>query len=744
MVQDSGTPKTQAIEAPFMRELNARLDISHIPRLIEQGDEPRRILAAIAELISSFPHVLDCFILLPADEGTQRIVPLTGSGKGVLTPTEELTEAWQKSIGSSQGISNTTVDQGIIYFFDVICLGAPVGAIAILTEEQLGRTVTQKVMELCHHTSVVFERHRLSTTVQSFLDRLEVLNELNQLIASAVGLQKIIKGVARESAFRFGADLTACLILSEDKSSLEPRGGFGCSATQIPQTFSVESGIVAQVMRSGGHLSVPNLATQPSHGLDFAQAMGIESLDVCCLEVKGEPLGALVMGFKRPHILTSQEVTRFQEFCQAAGVAILNARTQERIAAYTERLEEIVQSRTADLAIQTARAEEANLAKSQFLANMSHELRTPLTAIVGYSSFLVDGIFGPLNEKQMESVTAVAKSSEHLKSLIDDVLNLARIESGKEEAEPERVFLGDALMQVYKLNHQNAVSKGLTFKNLSLSQELSSLPLWVDRKHFSQIVINLLGNAIKYTPKGGSVWVSVENVGDMAKILVHDTGVGVTPEKKQKLFERFERGEDTYSKSQEGTGIGLNLTKKLVELNGGVIGVDSVEGQGSTFWFMVPLAVGANNNASVDYDLTQHEVQRLDGLKLLVVDDNSDTCTILKQVLEYAGATVKIAHSVKEGMATFNDMQADIVLTDLAMPGESGLSLIQQIRGNATHRVPIIALSACAFDSDKEAALNAGAALFIAKPFRPREVIAQVRNLTLLSALQTKSPGGEL
>ncbi len=433
--------------------------------------------------------------------------------------------------------------------------------------------------------------------------------------------------------------------------------------------------------------------------------------------------------------MTQNDLTRFEEFAQGAAVAIQNARIQERIQSYTERLEELVESRTAELAIQSSRAEEANRAKSQFLANMSHELRTPLTAIVGYSSVLADGVFGPLQPKQSDALNAIVRSSEHLKNLIDDVLNLARIESGKEEAKPTKVVLKDLLNQTHRLMMQTAIGKGVEISSFTLDPALQETVLFVDAKHIHQILINLMSNAVKYTPRGGKVWLSVESMGDKMKICVHDTGVGIPPHKLEKLFERFERGEDAYSRSQEGTGIGLNLTKNLVELNGGRIGVESKEGKGSVFWVMMPCA--SKDQALLTQTDKQDTKVILDGLSTVVVDDNQDTREVIKHILTAAGASVRTAASVREGLALIADSQPDIVLTDLAIPGESGLVLIEHIRSmnGPASNLPIIVLSACAFQGDKEAAMSAGASLFIPKPFRPAEITTQVRQLTLKNAM---------
>jgi CheY-like chemotaxis protein/anti-sigma regulatory factor (Ser/Thr protein kinase) len=282
---------------------------------------------------------------------------------------------------------------------------------------------------------------------------------------------------------------------------------------------------------------------------------------------------------------------------------------------------------------------------------------------------------------------------------------------------------------------QTAVGKGVQLLPLQIPPEAANSAIFADHKHIHQIVINLMSNAVKYTPKGGRVWVTVELVVDKIKVSVSDTGVGISGAKQVKLFERFERGEDTYSKAQEGTGIGLNLTKRLVELNGGRIGVESQEGVGSTFWIMMPAATSAAT--TVASPETLDPTARLDGLTAMVVDDNRDTLDVLSLVFSAAGGAVYACASVREALETIEEVKPDIVLTDLAMPGESGVVLIQSIRamGGDLSRIPIVVLSACAFQQDKDAAVDAGASLFVPKPFRPSEIIRTVRNLTLRSAM---------
>jgi signal transduction histidine kinase/ActR/RegA family two-component response regulator len=701
--------------------------INDVVDLLGSGEDPRNIFNAILDESLLSCKAKGAALLLPSnkDGQTHEVVAKVGIFDSDNFKTTSITEAKIGLAGRLQ--------------FAIIYLGAPIGAIIIDTEEELSKEAFQQGRMLAYHAGVCFEKQRNNQTIQTLHDRLEVLNEVNQLIASNASLDRLVKSLVRESAFRFSADVTVVMLVNEEKTLLTPKGSYGCTLNQVPSETPTNQGLLAQVLRVGGQISIQNLNSQPNHGLSFLADLDVQALEISCLEVRGDTLGVLINAYRSESFTSQEDLTRFAEFAQGAAVAIANSFNQERIKHYTTKLEDLVNKRTQDLEIATNKAEEANQAKSRFLANMSHELRTPLTAIVGYSSVLIDGIFGELTEKQSEALQAVCKSSEHLKNLIDDVLNLARIESGKEEAEIAQVSIKECLQHVSKLIQQNAINKGIRVMPVNLAQDLNDAKMLADSKHMNQVLINLLSNAVKYTPSGGQVWIKASTVSDKVKIEVCDTGVGIPTHKKLKLFERFERGEDSYSKSQEGTGIGLNLTKHLVELNGGLIGAESEEGQGSIFWIMMPLATATEASVTLAQTNSPKKKTRLDGLSALVVEDNQDTCEVLRQVLQAAGASVKTAHNVKEGIIALEENIPDIILTDLAMPGETGISLINHIRRGAENikKLPIIVLSACAFESDKQNAFDAGASAFIAKPFNPSSILTQVRDLTLAGAFNS-------
>lgn len=705
-----------------VRDLTAK-----IRALLDSGEEASRLYGHIAEVAAQLTEVIGATICLtPAtSDAVSEFEPAACAG-------EPLT------IERHSGTASAA--RGTVSGIPVICAGSPVGTIWLAHEQPLSRSCSRDAEQLAALTSLVFERHRLLLKLKHYADRVTLLNELNQFVASGIGLQRLTRNLAREAAFRFCADCCLTLLLADAGDELTVAGSYGLPPTAAPRAISLQNTLLGRTLRLGGAMSVPDLGLQQNHGLGFLAEHAMSCVHVCTLEVKGEILGALLIGFRKPTLFGERENEMFEEFTRGAAVATANARSQERLSAYAERLEELVQQRTSDLAVQTARAEEANKAKSRFVANISHELRTPLTAIVGYSSVLADGVFGAVNDKQREALNAITRSSEHLKELIDDVLNISRIESGKEDPKPSEIELGPLLDQVYKLMLQAAVGKGLKLIPLALSDELKRTKLYVDARHIRQILINLLSNAVKYTETGGSVALTAQIVGDKVKIDVVDTGVGIAPSQIATLFERFERGNDSYSQKQQGTGIGLSLTKHLTEINGGKIGANSEVGKGSTFWILIPIAGDVSVTDASDTGSSPEQETRLTGLNVLVVDDNRLTCEVLNAIIAKAGGVAHVAHSVADGKRIAEQTSLDAALIDLAMPGESGIDLIRFFKTECAEplsSMPLIVVSACAFESDQRLALDEGASSFIAKPFRPNEILATIRRLTTSSVINS-------
>jgi signal transduction histidine kinase len=230
--------------------------------------------------------------------------------------------------------------------------------------------------------------------------------------------------------------------------------------------------------------------------------------------------------------------------------------------------------------------EASNRHKSEFLANMSHELRTPLNAVIGFSEVLKEGMFGALNEKQAEYVDDILHSGRHLLSLINDILDLAKIEAGRVELEPAPFDLGTTIDNAIVLTRERALRRGLRVER-EVAADLGSID--ADERKVKQVLVNLLSNAVKFTGEGGTVTVAATRGAADVTLVVRDTGIGIAAEHQPLVFEEFRQIGSDYTRKQEGTGLGLALARRFVELHGGRIWVESVLGQGSTFGFTLPL-----------------------------------------------------------------------------------------------------------------------------------------------------------
>jgi signal transduction histidine kinase len=278
-------------------------------------------------------------------------------------------------------------------------------------------------------------------------------------------------------------------------------------------------------------------------------------------------IGSLSLTRKTPGEFSPGVVELLKTFATQSALAIQNARLFREIADKSQQLEA------------------ASRHKSEFLANMSHELRTPLNAIIGFSEVLAERMFGEVNEKQAEYLQDILSSGRHLLSLINDILDLSKVEAGRLELELGRFHLPTALDNALTLVRERASRHGITL-DLAVDPEIGEIV--ADERKVKQILLNLLSNAVKFTPEGGRVDVTATAADDVITIAVSDTGIGITPVDQQAIFEEFRQVGHDDAHKQEGTGLGLTLAKKFVELHGGRIGVQSQVGHGSTFTFTLP------------------------------------------------------------------------------------------------------------------------------------------------------------
>jgi PAS domain S-box-containing protein len=487
---------------------------------------------------------------------------------------------------------------------------------------------------------------------------------------------------------------------------------------------------------------------------DQLEAFRSRAFAIIPLVVQGRAIG--VLGADQKHSrqpLDTATLELLQLFAAQAALAIEHGRLYEgqRIAAI--QLEATVEDRTRELQASnvqlletTRKAEEASRHKSAFLANMSHELRTPLNAILGFSELLQQQVYGPLTAKQANYLDHIHASGKHLLALINDILDLSKVEAGKLKVRPQSFEVREALEAALHTIRPQAEAKR---QHLSL-QVPGDLPTLVaDPVRINQVLLNLLSNSVKFTPEGGSITVTARQVhssavaverrkradreastvdrerpGEFVEISVADTGIGINAENLQRLFQPFTQLEPVLTKRYEGSGLGLALTKKLVELHGGTIWAESVgEGKGSTFTFRLLLA----------------------GLRatprLLVVDDDETLLGTIRDVLKAAGYHVETAADGAAALTQVEAAKPDLVILDLSLPQVNGWEVLRSLRADTgTRALPVLVITGVEVGRGDEI-LTAGADEFLAKPFSVPVLVSTVQRLLEQSPLADRVLG---
>ncbi len=423
---------------------------------------------------------------------------------------------------------------------------------------------------------------------------------------------------------------------------------------------------------------------------------------------------------------------------------------------YSRTLEQKVEERTKALRLineelhrTNEQLEAVNRLKSEFLANMSHELRTPLNAIIGFSEILSDQSFGSLNEKQVKYAQNVVISGKHLLQLINEILDLAKVESGKMDLHPETFVLADTLAEIVSFARGLAAKKEITIRQ-RLSPKIVTVT--ADPKKFKQIFYNLLSNSIKFTSNNGWVEISTDIVGDFeisvsdqfvlrryVEFCVRDNGIGIDKADQERIFQEFQQVDGSHARQYEGTGLGLALTKKIVELHGGSIWVESDKGEGSSFYFTLPVT----ENDVIEPAQPPQAASRKKALALaptgksregvvLVVEDDPQSFELVSSYLSETDYRVVHAASGREALEAARSLRPAIITLDIILPDTDGWKVLQELKAcPETSHIPVVITSVL---QDDGMGFSMGAADYIMKPISRQQLLGRLGKLLEVTA----------
>ncbi len=444
-------------------------------------------------------------------------------------------------------------------------------------------------------------------------------------------------------------------------------------------------------------------------------------------------------------------VLNFRNITEQRWIEAENRRNEEKYRLLSEVLENKVTERTLELKEANEALEKASRLKDEFMASMSHELRTPLTSILGLSEVLQLETYGKLSEKQARALANIENSGRHLLDLINDILDLSKIEAGELKLQFDDFSVNDICQSSLQLTKGMAQKKQV---KVSFSIDLASTTIHADSRRLKQILVNLLSNAIKFTPTGGAIGLEVdEHTGEgIVNLTVWDSGIGISSDDLKRLFRPFVQLDSSLSRLHTGTGLGLSLVSRLAELHGGSIRVDSTPGAGSRFTVSIPSGITQftrPTQASPTVENKQvpirHENPNTDqpGITVVLADDNEVILENITDFLQAFGHHVIKARNGSELLEQVLHTQTNIILTDIQMPGMDGLQAIKAIRSIPDPKInalPIIAITALAMRGDEEKCLQAGANLYISKPIQMSKLISQIEQLMSPHPILEKQP----
>jgi len=586
--------------------------------------------------------------------------------------------------------------------------------------EELLSTFAEQAALALRHVELFSALESRSAELARKVDQLEALAEVGEAISSTLVADEVLTTIVSHAVELSDTDGGSLMAFAEATGLFRVRTAYGTSKYVIDALRAAEIHIdrtwVGRAARGRRVRQIPDLDAAPGPldpHLAVLHGSGWRSLVAIPLVRPDRVVGALVVRRKSTGSFSDETCELLAAFASQSAVALTNARLYQQ------------------LEQQSVALAEASQHKSEFLASMSHELRTPLNAVIGFSEVLLERMFGDLNERQEDYLQDIHSAGRHLLALLGDILDLSKIEAGRMELDLTTFPIDDILVQALSLVRERAALHGIRL-TLEASNGLGLVT--ADELRLKQVLLNLLSNAVKFTPDGGSIVVRAWRDGEEVGVTVTDTGIGIAPADQERIFDSFQQGERTAS-SSEGTGLGLTLSRRSVELHGGRLWLTSTPGEGSTFGISVPQP---DADREAGGDVWTVDGDDVDGPTVVVIEDDPRSAELVELHLRAAGLRPVAASTGEQGLDLVRAQDPVAVVLDIHLPGMDGWEVLTELKNDpATADVPVVVVSV---EPERGRGFALGATEYLVKPVSGEHLLAAVTRLLPPPRADEQSP----
>ena len=523
------------------------------------------------------------------------------------------------------------------------------------------------------------------------VEELEALREVGEAVSSSLDVDNVLATIAKHAVELSGTDGGSIMEYAEQDRSFTVRSVYRTESSVVEKLHTIridlDETLVGLAARQRRPLAVTDLdATDLDPHLAVLHEAGWRSVVAVPMLRDDRIVGALVVRRKRTGDFSEETLDLLETFASQSAIALLNAQLYR------------------ELKEQSFELELASRHKSEFLASMSHELRTPLNAVLGFSEVLLERMFGDINERQEEYLRDIHGSGKHLLELLNEILDLSKVEAGRMELEYTSFDLRPVLEETASMLRERAGAHGIDLR-VEMADDVA--PIYSDELRLKQVLLNLVTNAVKFTGDGGSVVVRAARRATSVDITVTDTGIGVPDGDRERIFESFQQG-GRGSSREEGTGLGLTLSRRIVELLGGRMWLESRVGVGSTFGFSIPAQDRSTGQAG-----SLGEPTRVLG-EVVVIEDDRPSLDLMTAYLSGASLKVTTARDGPSGLDAVRRVRPDAVLLDIRLPGIDGWSVLEALKEEPeTRDIPVIVVSIV---DERARGVALGAVAYLVKP----------------------------